>query len=149
MLVGGDGGGGGDGGNIWRTAPLIKPKERRVLSFYAATAPARYGGGSRQPETATLCKLHVASAASYTSYRSDPWYVLSRGNLRPFRFIRAKLARPRRAETGKTDVTRSSARIARSGNETPRRPVARHLPLSLSISLAHAWSPAFPFLRRA
>lgn len=46
-------------GNIWRTAPLIKPKERRVLSFRAA---------------AMATTLHCAKAAwsaSYTSYRRE------------------------------------------------------------------------------
>lgn len=94
--------------------------------------------------------LHCAKAswsASYTSYRkkrerggcATSWNVLSRGNSRPFRSIPSSHALVARldpacfavAKTGETDVTRSSARIARYRNETP---LSSSPPLSLSRS---------------
>lgn len=98
-------------GNIWRTTPLIKPKERHVLSFHATAATASH--------CIALC-ASLMSARLYRLYLENERALARKFAPIPFH-SRARHGLGvgcRNTEAKPTDVTRSSARIARGEDET-------------------------------
>lgn len=121
--------------NIWRTMLLIKPKERRVLSFWAAmVASWRWHCIVQKPRGRPVIPV---TGKRGREKGARPHGMCSREEIRahsvPFARARLDPACFAVAKTGKTDVTRSSARIARGRNETP---------LSPSLAVAFSASPS-------
>lgn len=112
----------GSDGNIWRTMPLIKPKERRVLSFHAMALCKNRGGQPVIPVTEgrEREKRHrdLVKRALARKFAPIPFYSRDLDQLVLLLQNRAKPTR----------VTRSSARIAHGRSKTPL------LPFSLSFS---------------
>lgn len=83
-------------GNIWRTTPLIKPKERHVLSFHAARRRRRW-------HCIVLCTSRACRPVTPVIYLERERVLARKFAPIPFH-SRARRDRTRvAAETGKTD----------------------------------------------
>lgn len=104
---------GGSDGNIWRTMPLIKPKERRVLSFRAAViamALCKSRGGrpvipvteGRERERRHCDLVERALARKFAPI---PFYSHARDPAEPVLLLQNR-AKPTRNEIFRSDCTR-------------------------------------------